>query len=163
MTLRPAVGSDVVQLEALVAAAFGIYRARMDREPAPMAADYRALVSANRVWVASPDDASQDGASVDGASQDGAILGMIVLVPAADHLYLETIAVRPDAQGAGVGGSLMELAETEASRLGLPAVVLCTNEVMTENLAYYPRRGYRPTHRIEQNGFRRVFFRKQLA
>jgi hypothetical protein len=30
-------------------------------------------------------------------------------------------------------------------------------------LAYYPRRGYAETHRAEQGGFRRVFFRKSLA
>ncbi len=33
---------------------------------------------------------------------------------------------------------------------------------MTENLAYYPRHGYAETHRAEQDGFRRVFFRKRL-
>ena len=34
---------------------------------------------------------------------------------------------------------------------------------MTENLAYYPRRGYAETHRAEQDGFRRVFFRKHIT
>lgn len=34
---------------------------------------------------------------------------------------------------------------------------------MTENLAYYSRRGYAETHRAEQDGFRRVFFRKHIA
>jgi cation transport regulator ChaC len=33
---------------------------------------------------------------------------------------------------------------------------------MIENLAYYPRRGYRETHRAVQHGFRRVFFAKDL-
>lgn len=31
---------------------------------------------------------------------------------------------------------------------------------MTENLEYYPRRGYRETHRAQQHGYRRVFFTK---
>jgi hypothetical protein len=34
---------------------------------------------------------------------------------------------------------------------------------MTENLAYYPRHAYIETHRAEQDGFRRVFFRKPLT
>jgi hypothetical protein len=46
--------------------------------------------------------------------------------------------------------------------MGLPEVRLYTNEAMTENLDYYPRRGYRETHRATQNGYRRVFFSKIL-
>jgi ribosomal protein S18 acetylase RimI-like enzyme len=172
LTIRPAVGPDVAALEAVVAEAFGVYRVRMDRDPAPMAADYRTLVNAGRVWVAIQGGATEgviedgvieDGVIEDGVTADGAVVGLIVLVPEVDHLYLETIAVRPVAQGTGVGRRLLELAETEADRLGLRTLVLCTNEVMTENLAYYPRRGYRRTHRIEQDGFHRVFFRKHLA
>jgi hypothetical protein len=34
--------------------------------------------------------------------------------------------------------------------------------MMTENLTYYPRRGYTETHRMQQDGFQRVFFRKRL-
>jgi hypothetical protein len=34
---------------------------------------------------------------------------------------------------------------------------------MTENLVYYPKHGYAETHRAEQDGFRRVFFRKRLV
>jgi hypothetical protein len=33
---------------------------------------------------------------------------------------------------------------------------------MTENLACYPRHGYAETHRAEQDGFNRVFFRKPI-
>ena len=148
VTIRPAVDADVPTLQAIVNEAFGIYRPRMDRDPAPMTADYRALVGADQVRV---------------AIQDDVILGLIVLVPAVDHLYLDTVAVRPSAQGSGVGGRLLQQAEAEAVHHGLPAVVLCTNEVMAENLAYYPRRGYQQTHRQQQNGFCRVFFRKQVS
>ena len=147
LTTRRAVEADVPVLEAIVAAAFGIYRDRMDRDPAPMTADYPALVRAGQVWVALADDE---------------ILGLVVLVPERERLWLETVAVRPRAQGSGVGSRLLELAEAEALRHHLPAVALCTNQVMTENLAYYPRRGYRQTHRAQQDGFARVFFRKDL-
>jgi hypothetical protein len=33
---------------------------------------------------------------------------------------------------------------------------------MTENLAYYPRRGYVETHRTVADGFSRVYFSKRL-
>ncbi len=33
---------------------------------------------------------------------------------------------------------------------------------MTQNLAYYPRRGYVETHRAVHEGFHRVFFSKDV-
>jgi GNAT superfamily N-acetyltransferase len=65
-------------------------------------------------------------------------------------------------QGRGIGGRLLALAEDHTRRHGLHEVRLYTNEAMTENLAYYPRRGYVESHRAEQDGFRRVFFRKRV-
>jgi hypothetical protein len=44
----------------------------------------------------------------------------------------------------------------------LPEIRLYTNEAMTENLGYYPRRGYTETHRARDEGVSRVFFRKAL-
>ncbi len=86
-----------------------------------------------------------------------------MLEPAEDHLLLEDVAVAPQAQGLGVGGRLLWLAEEQACARGLREVRLYTNEAMTENLAYYLRRGYSETHQATQNGFRRVFFTKLLA
>jgi hypothetical protein len=34
---------------------------------------------------------------------------------------------------------------------------------MTENLAYYPRLGFRETDRREEDGYRRVFFEKRVG
>jgi ribosomal protein S18 acetylase RimI-like enzyme len=148
LTMRKAVEADLAEVQAIVAESFELYIPQMGRKPAPMTADHAGLVRAGQVWI---------------AVQDGQIRGLIVLVPADDHLYLDTIAVRPGAQGTGVGSQLLELAEREATRLRLPAITLCTNELMTENLAYYPRRGYRQTHRVEESGFRRVYFRKEMT
>lgn len=112
-----------------------------------MTADYVRVVSSGHAWV---------------AEQQGRLVGMLVLEPHADHLLLENIAVDPDRQGAGVGGQLLAFAERRARLLGLPEVRLFTNAAMTENLDYYVRRGYRQTHRGEQDGYQRVFFNKQL-
>jgi GNAT superfamily N-acetyltransferase len=70
--------------------------------------------------------------------------------------------VLPSAQGRGVGARLLALAEDQARARGLGEIRLYTNEAMTENLAYYPSRGYAETHRAEQDGYRRVFFSKRL-
>jgi hypothetical protein len=57
---------------------------------------------------------------------------------------------------------LLALAEEHARGLGLGEIRLYTNEAMTENIAYYARHGYAETHRVAQDGFHRVFFRKSI-
>jgi len=131
----------------VVQAAYGMYVDRIGREPAPMTADYARIAGSGQAWV---------------AEQGGCIVGVLVLEPAEDHLLVENVAVAPPAQGLGVGGRLLRLAEEQARAHGLGEVRLYTNEAMTENLAYYPRRGYRETHRATDNGFRRVFFTKMV-
>ena len=53
-----------------------------------------------------------------------------------------------------------EYAEKAARDNRLNAVELYTNEAMTENLAMYPSLGYLEIERKEQDGYKRVFFRK---
>ncbi|WP_420813623.1 GNAT family N-acetyltransferase [Planosporangium thailandense] len=113
-----------------------------------MTADYAQAVREGRVWV---------------AVENGEPVGFAVLVPQPDHLLLENVAVSPGTQGRGIGTRLLALAEDHARRQGVSEVRLYTNEAMTENLAYYARRGYVETHRAEQDGFRRVFFRKAVT
>jgi GNAT superfamily N-acetyltransferase len=147
--LRPAVPGDVPELVRLANLAYQRYVARIGVLPAPMRADYAAEVAGGRVWVWAP--------------VPGAVQGLIVLVPRPDHLLLENLAVLPRSHGHGIGTRLMNFAEEYARAQGLPEVRLYTNESMTENLRYYPRRGYVETHRAEENGFRRVYFRKSVA
>jgi ribosomal protein S18 acetylase RimI-like enzyme len=144
-TTRPATPDDVDALRAVARAAYRHYVERMDRPPAPLLADYAALVADGVVRV---------------AELDGRVAGLLVLLDRADHLLLDNIAVHPAAQGRGVGVLLLRLAETEATRRGHPEIRLYTNEAMTENLAYYPRHGYTETHRAVTDGYRRVHFRK---
>jgi N-acetylglutamate synthase-like GNAT family acetyltransferase len=147
LELRQAQRRDVAEIRAVAQAAYEPYVARIGRPPAPMTADYAAAVDRSEVWV---------------AAADGAIAGLLVLVPFPDHLLLENVAVRPDAQGTGVGARLLALAEDQARHLGLTEIRLYTNVAMTENLAYYPRHGYTETHRAQGNGYSRVYFTKHL-
>jgi GNAT superfamily N-acetyltransferase len=112
-----------------------------------MTADYARAVRSGHAWV---------------AVEHGEVAGFAVLVAQPGHLLLENVAVLPAAQGRGVGARLMTLAEDLARGLHLSEIRLYTNEAMTENLSYYPRHGYFETHRAEQDGFQRVFFRKRL-
>jgi len=148
VVLRRAGEADIDALRAIAEAAYQHYVARIGRAPAPMTADYAQAVRAGQAWV---------------AADRGEIVGLAILVAGPGHLLLENMAVLPAAQRRGVGRRLLALAENQARRLHLSEIRLYTNEAMTENIAYYPRRGYVETHRAEQDGFRRVFFRKRLA
>jgi N-acetylglutamate synthase-like GNAT family acetyltransferase len=146
--LRRATKNDVDAIEGLVKEAFGKYVERIGKPPAPMIADYAALLVESRIWVVERRDA---------------IAAVLVTQNHGDHLLLETIAVAPDAQRGGHGHRLLERADRDAAEQGLTEVRLCTNEAMTENLVFYPRHGYRETGRGIQDGYRRVFFAKNLA
>jgi GNAT superfamily N-acetyltransferase len=148
LALRPALPADVGALREIAASAYAVYVERIGGEPAPMTADYGRVVDAGHAWVAQRGDR---------------VIGLLVLVPAADHLLVENVAVAPQAQGLGVGGRLLHHAEDQARLQGLREVRLYTHELMVENLAYYARRGYRETHRGTDEGFRRVFLTKVLA
>jgi GNAT superfamily N-acetyltransferase len=132
----------------LIAGAYIKYIDRIGRPPAPMTADYTAVLQHSRVWV---------------LESGQAIVGALVTEDRGDHLLLETIAVAPGVQGSGYGRLLLERAERDAVELGVTEVRLYTNEAMTENLTFYPRHGYRETGRAVQDGFRRVFFSKAVG
>ena len=147
LIVRRAAPADSVQMAALAQAAYAKYVPRIDRPPAPMVADYETVASSQHAWV---------------IDRDGEVVGMLELEPQRDHLLLLNVAVAPSRQGAGLGRLLLDLAESEAVRLGLPEVRLYTNEAMVENLAYYTRRGYTETDRRAEGGFQRVFFTKRF-
>ena len=132
----------------LVRGAYRHYIVRMGREPAPMQADYPALIAAGEVHV---------------LVDDGERVGLIVLRSEDDALFVENVAIDPGRQHHGYGRALMAFAEAEARRLGLGKLSLYTHETMTENLRFYPRLGFREVACHEQDGFRRVFLEKLLA
>jgi GNAT superfamily N-acetyltransferase len=94
--------------------------------------------------------------------EPGVVVGVLVLEEAADHVLVENLAVAPDRQGQGIGQRLLQHAEERARSVGATEVRLYTHEAMTENRAFYPRRGFRETHRETQDGRPRVFFTKVL-
>jgi predicted N-acetyltransferase YhbS len=148
LTIRRAVASDGPVLSDIARRSYVRYVDRIGRPPAPMVADYEAVASLGMTFV---------------AEREGRAIALLVLAPMMNSLLLENVAVVPEEQGAGVGRSLLLLAEEEARRLGLAEVRLYTNATMTENLIYYARHGYRETHRGSTDGYDRVFFVKQLV
>jgi ribosomal protein S18 acetylase RimI-like enzyme len=145
--IRAARLDDLAAIEAIVAAAYGVYVPRMGRKPGPMLDDYAALIGRGLVHV---------------FAQDGVVDGVLVLIPEAEAMLLDNVAVRPAAQGRGVGRALLGFAEAQARVTGYAAIRLYTHETMVENIALYRRIGFVETHRGEESGFRRVYMRKPL-
>ena len=97
--LRPATNEDLSAISGCARAAYVGYVPRIGREPAPMVADFAALVAAGEVHV---------------LVAGGALAGFIVIRPGAGHLFVENVSVRPDHQGRGLGRRLMAFAEAAA-------------------------------------------------
>ena len=148
-TLRRATAEDADPIRDLVTAAYQGYIPLLGRTPIPMLADYHEAVRAHDVWVLDEGDAG--------------IVGVIELIPHADHLYVENVAVTPARQGQGFGRQLLGLADREAQARGLTELGLLTNERYTSNIAMYERYGYVETHRTPHLGSDLVHFRKTLA
>src|SRR5947209_15230716 len=113
IALRLALAGDREAVEALVRSAYAPYVARIGRPPAPMLDDYGELIARGRVHV---------------AEIDGAIGGLLVLLPQADAMLLDNIAVAPALRGQGVGRRLLEFAEARAREAGYETIKLYTNE-----------------------------------
>jgi GNAT superfamily N-acetyltransferase len=148
--IRRATANDQGAVEAVVRAAYAVYVVRIGKPPGPMLDDYGRLIASGAVHVL--DD-------VDHCT----ISALIVLLPKADHLLLDNIAVRPDCQGRGLGHQLIAFAEAEARRLGFDELRLYTHVMMTENIVLYGRIGFVETGRGRDAGYDRVFMTKRLG
>src|SRR5712691_10997500 len=146
--IRRATPDDRAAVEAIVHAAYAIYVDRIGKPPGPMLDDYTRLI--------------EDGAVSVFAAPDGVLAGLVVLLPASDHLLLDNVAVRPERQGEGIGRRLIGFAESEARRLGYRELRLYTHEKMRENIALYLRLGFAETGRGREAGYDRVFMTKRL-
>jgi ribosomal protein S18 acetylase RimI-like enzyme len=146
--VRVAVSADAPAILRCVRAAYSRYLDRMDRAPAPMLADFAALIDRGVVSVI-PD------------ADD--VIGVLVMMPQDAALFIENVAVDPRAQGRGLGKLLMNHAAQHAQTLGLAQLDLYTNEVMTENLGFYAHLGFEIVDRREADGYQRVFMTKQLS
>lgn len=147
MEVRLADVTDLAAVQNCARAAYGHYVARIGREPAPMVADFAALIVRGHVHV---------------LIDEGRLCGFIVLYPREDHIHIENVAIDPGRQRAGLGRLLLTFAEEEARRSDRRAIELYTNALMTENLEFYPRLGYVETRRVSEGGYTRVYFRKEF-
>ncbi|MEU9923339.1 GNAT family N-acetyltransferase [Streptomyces griseoluteus] len=143
--VRAATAADVPAVRAVTDAAYRPYIARIGVVPQPMEADHMADVEEGCVFLTGEP-----------------VTGLVVVHARPDHLFLDSIAVHPDARGRGVGGRLLRFVEAHARALGLPEIRLYTNAMMWENQVIYPRYGYELVERRVDGPYDRLHYRKPL-
>jgi GNAT superfamily N-acetyltransferase len=68
--------------------------------------------------------------------------GVLALEAQSDALLIWSVASAPEAQGAGLGGLMLDFAERRARELNLAGVRLYTGEKLHDNVDWYRRRGF---------------------
>ncbi|MFJ2817693.1 GNAT family N-acetyltransferase [Streptomyces sp. NPDC087294] len=143
--IRPAAG-DVLAVRDVTDAAYRPYIARLGLVPAPMEADHAANVAAGKVFVTG-----------------WPVVGLVVVEVREGHLFVDSIAVHPDAHGRGVGRRLLRFVDAHAREFGLVEIRLYTNALMSENQVIYPRYGYEVVERRVDGAYDRVHYRKRVT
>lgn len=125
--LRRAGPGDALAIDALTQEAYAKWVPVLGRPPKPMTANYDAAVRDHLIDLLFVGDR---------------LAALIEMIPGADHLLIENLAVSPACQGTGYGRRLMVHAEGLAASLGYREVKLYTNKLFAENLHFYRRLGY---------------------
>jgi GNAT superfamily N-acetyltransferase len=147
--IRPATLGDLAAVERVVQDAYHPWALRIGRKPGPMLDDYAALIAAGRVEVV---ERPSDG-----------VCAVLVLIPQADAMLLDNVAVAPRTQGLGIGGALIAHAQAAARAAGHARLRLYTHQAMTTNIALYARLGFHETHRATEAGLHRVYMELPLG
>ncbi|MEA2117714.1 GNAT family N-acetyltransferase [Halovibrio sp. HP20-50] len=98
--IRTAIATDVIDIQQYAQQAYVKYVQRMDREPAPMNADFAGQVAKGFVSV---------------ATSQSSLVGYVVAYPESSQFILESVAVLPSYSGRGVDKLLIKHVEKAAS------------------------------------------------
>jgi N-acetylglutamate synthase-like GNAT family acetyltransferase len=126
-SFRRATLNDVGTISEITRSAYAKWLPVIGREPKPMIADYEQAVVDH---------------VIDLCEEDGRQIALIELIPKPSYLLIENVAVPPERHGNGIGGLLLDRAETVARSLALGEVRLYTNAMFSTNIAFYARRGF---------------------
>lgn len=140
---------DSKDLRQIARDAYQHYGAEMGVEPAPMQADYAHHLAHDQIYAAVDDR--------------GVLIGFAIVIFKDTGVWLENIAVAPPLMGQGVGTRLLGYIEDDLSTQGVQHLHLYTNIIMRQNIAWYAKQGYHETSRQQDEGYHRVFFRKELT
>lgn len=149
LVMRRGNKGDADALRAIATEAYAEYISLMGRKPLPMLADYEQQLREDEVRILHDEES-------------GAIAGFVVIQLREGRYWLENIAVAQAYRNNGLGRRLLDF--TEELLVGrTDACYLYTNVVMTRNVEWYRSRGYEEMRVGEEDGYNRVFFKKNLS
>ena len=147
INIRRALKGDAKMMQAIAYSAYQPYVAEMERKPAPMIANFDAHIAKDVclvLWLA------------------GKIAGYAVILHRADGYWLENIAVHPEHHKKGLGTALIEAVEA-VIRPRADHYQLYTNILMRSNARWYLSLGFKQTKESVEDGFHRLYFKKNLS
>ena len=119
--------ADIAEIEAFQQEAYARNRDILGAEPIPLKWDYATIFAQTEVWA---------------VRDKGALVGVLILRPRDDDLYLESVATLPQVQGGGYGNAMLNATEFRARDWGYDAIRLLTGEKLTSNVEWYRRKGF---------------------
>ena len=142
--IRQAEQKDSDALQNCMELAYSSYQRRMGgKRLPPMDVDYSSEIRNFPIWV---------------AESDGKIVGGLIMVFENESASIANIAVHPEFQGQGLGGGLMNYAETKAIEHGYSSLRLATHILLTENVSLYLHLGWTEINRDDV----RVYMEKEI-
>ena len=142
--IREATPEDSRSLKNCMDAAYMPYQERMEgvRLP-PMDVDYSSEIENYPTWV---------------VESERSILGGLIMVFEDNQASIVNIAIDPKFQGQGIGGDLMNFAESRARENNFSELRLTTHVLLKENISLYRHLGWEETGRDKT----RVYMKKKL-
>ena len=119
--------ADRDEIEAFQQAAYARNRGILGVEPKPLKWDYAKIFDETEVW---------------GVRDKGQLVGVLILRPRDNDLYLESVATLPQVQGGGYGNAMLNATEFRARDWGYTTIRLLTGELLTSNVEWYLRKGF---------------------
>ena len=143
--IREATAEDSNGLKSCMESAYATYQDRMSGERLPpMDVDYSLEIKNYPTWV---------------AESKGNVLGGLVMTFEHNEATIANIAVDPKVQGQGIGGALMNFAESKAREKGFSELYLATHVMLVENISLYQHLGWEEIGREAS----KVFMKKVLC
>jgi len=160
--IRNARPEDADRIQQIAHNAYSHYRSRMDRDPAPMLADFNNHIKIDTVFVISVEGEGEGEDEGEGEG-DNTINGYAILIENDDGWLLDNLAIDPNAQKSGMGKALVEHCEGFLKYLNVAKYRLYTNVAMHESLAWWLSLGFEETDRRLESGFNRIYMEKHLS
>ncbi|MDR2296645.1 MAG: GNAT family N-acetyltransferase [Clostridiales Family XIII bacterium] len=149
MDIRAATSIDVPSIDACVTEAFKDYIPLIGKKPAPMLADYGAIIEKHFAFV---------------AVADGLVAGVLTICDTRDDfMWMDVLAVFKKYRGLGIGKKLIEYAESFIAGKGKSECRIYTNVKFEKTIAVYRHLGYVEYQRMHEDGYDRMFFRKNVS